>query len=479
MQTEETDAALLSRYVESRNEAAFTELVNRHVALVYSAACRETGGDASAAQDVTQLVFMELARKARGLTRSTGLAGWLYVSVRHVSANRRREQQRRAARERKAHMMNEPLLASVAEPSWEDLSPVLDDALHDLNEQDRNAVVLRFLEGNSLQKVGAALGLTENAARMRVDRALDKLRACLAKRGLTSTAPGLAVALGAAASISLPPAALGNSVAAGALASSSAGASVLAGLSIQFKVGLVASVVVAGMAVPWALRLMSRDANGSGGVGAIPTAAVLSGAFLFSSDLAGNPSGNLAWDTRGLDSDYYKIWLSAGSPHGNPDGLSAAFLNGPSWAAAPLHIRLNEGTNRFTLFFQHDGAWPTMGLNLFFNSNLVPAITVTAPARTNDEIPEHSANRARRTFSLTSYPSPNVRASGATATVVLDHSVVLTEFYHVASTNFFGLDRVSSHAASSNGRLDCVASFTLVVGPRRDAGQARAFLDTQ
>ena len=473
METEETDAALLSRYVESRNEAAFTELVNRHIALVYSAACRETGGDASAAQDVTQLVFIELARKARGLTGSSGLAGWLYVSVRHVSANRRREQQRRAARERKAHMMNEPLLASAAEPSWEDLSPVLDDALHELNEQDRNAVVLRFLEENTLQKVGAALGLTENAARMRVDRALDKLRARLAKRGMTSTASGLAVALGAAVSVSLPPAALASSVAAGALASSSAGAtSVLAGLSIQFKVGLVASVVVAGMAVPWAVRLMSRDTNGSGG--AIPTAAVLSGAFLFSSDPAGNPSGNLAWDTRGLDSDYYKIWLSSGSPHGNPDGLTAAFHNGPSWAAAPLHLRLTEGTNRFTLFFQHDGGWPTMGLNLFFNSNLVAAITVTAPARTNDEIPEHSASRARRTFSLTSYPSPNVRASGATGTVVLGHPVALTEFYHIASTNFFELDRVSSHAASSNGRLDCVASFTLVVGPRRDAGQARA-----
>ncbi|HKX61684.1 MAG TPA: hypothetical protein VJS65_07565, partial [Verrucomicrobiae bacterium] len=95
-------------------------------------------------------------------------------------------------------------------------------------------------------------------------------------------------------------------------------------------------------------------------------------------------------------------------------------------------------------------------------------------ARTNDEIPEHSASRARRTFSLTSYPSPNVRASGATGTVVLGHPVALTEFYHIASTNFFELDRVSSHAASSNGRLDCVASFTLVVGPRRDAGQARA-----
>lgn len=474
MQTGETDAELLSRYLHSRNETAFAELVNRHVALVYSAACRETNGDTSAAEDVTQLVFIELARKADRLTQSSGLAGWLYVSVRHVSANRRREQLRRTLREQKAQLMNEPHLEPGTEPSWEDLSPVLDDALHDLNEQDRNAVVLRFLEGNTLQKVGTALGLTENAARMRVERALDKLRDILAKRGVTSTASGLAVALAAVATVSIPPASLASSVASGALASSAAGASSVLGtvLTTQVKVGLVTTLVVAGIAVPWVVHQLSPGASGV--AGPIATDAVLTGAFLFSADAAGNPAGNFAWDTRGRDSDFYKVWVSQGSPKGVPDGLTAAFLNGPEWAAAPLHTRLNEGTNRFTLFFQHDGMWPTMGLNLFFNNNLVPAITVKANGRVKDEASSFSENRARRTFSLTSYPSPNVRAGGATAAAVLNYQVELTEFYHVISTNFFGQDRVSSHVAQSDGKFDCVATFTLVVGPRASPTQVHA-----
>jgi RNA polymerase sigma factor (sigma-70 family) len=475
MQREESDAELLCRYLESRNEAAFTELVNRHVGLVYSAACRETSGDASAAEDVTQLVFIELARKAARLTQSTGLAGWLYMSVRHVSANRRRQQLRRALREQKACMMNQPHLSSEAELTWESLAPVLDDALHDLNEQDRNAVVLRFLEGNTLQKVGAALGLTENAARMRVERALDKLRNLLAKRGVTSTASGLAIALAAVAAVSTPPASLASSVASSALASSAAGtSSVLATVfTTQVKVGILATVVAAGISAPWVVRQLSPGTSAA--AGPIPTDAILSGAMLFSTDQAGNPAGNLVWDTRGADSDFYKVWLSQGSPRGTPDGLTGAFQNGPQWAAAPLHIRLNEGTNRFTLFFQHDGIWPTMGLNLFFNSNLVPAITAKANGRVNDEESSpFSGNRARRTYSLTSYPLPNVRAGGATATAVLDHQVELTEYYHVVSTNFFGLDRVSSHAARSDGKFDCVATFTLVVSPRSERPQLRA-----
>jgi RNA polymerase sigma factor (sigma-70 family) len=473
-QRDESDAELLSRYLQTRNEAAFTELVNRHVRLVYSTACRENNGDASAAEDVTQLVFIELARKAGRLTQSTGLAGWLYMSVRHVSANRRREQLRRTRREQKACMMDEPQVGFEDELTWETLAPVLDDVLHDLNEQDRHAVVLRYLEGNTLQKVGAALGLTENAARMRVERALDKLRNLLAKRGVRSSASALTIALAAVATASTPPASLASTVASGALASSTSGVtSLLASLlTAPVKVGIVTAVVMAGVAVPSLVHRFSSVANQAG---SRSTDAVLSGAMLFSTDPAGNPAGNLVWDTRGTDSDFYKVWLSQGAPGGNPDGLTTALLNGPQWAAAPIQIRLHEGTNRFTLFFQHDGKWPTMGLNLFFNSNVVPAITAKATGRSSDQdASSFSENRARRTYSLTSYPSPNVRAIGLTATSVLAHRVELTEFYHVITTNFFGLDRVSSHAAQSDGRPDCVATFTLVVGPRSEQAQLGA-----
>ena len=194
-----SDAELLRQYVRNRNEAAFTELVRRHINLVYSSACRETGGDSAMAQDVTQLVFIELARKSRRLTEHTALGAWLYTSVRHVSSNLRRAQQRRAAREQKAQIMKELPASPTPDAGVENLEGVLDDALHEFNERDRGAVVLRFLEGNNLRDVGAALGLSEDAARMRVDRALEKLRTLLAKRGVTSTASGLTAALAATA----------------------------------------------------------------------------------------------------------------------------------------------------------------------------------------------------------------------------------------------------------------------------------------
>jgi uncharacterized protein (TIGR03435 family) len=191
----ESDAKLLRQYVRDNDDAAFTELVSRHINLVYSTACRETGGDAALAQDVTQLVFIELARKSSRLTQHTALGAWLYTSVRHVSANLRRAQQRRTAREQKAQTMKESPASQMPDSGMENLDGVLDDALHELNERDRGAVVLRFLEGNNLRDVGAALGLSEDAARMRVDRALEKLRTLLAKRGVTSTASGLTAAL--------------------------------------------------------------------------------------------------------------------------------------------------------------------------------------------------------------------------------------------------------------------------------------------
>src|ERR1051325_7182704 len=195
----ESDAELLRQYARNRNEAAFTELVSRHLNLVYAVACRETNGDIATAQDITQLVFIDLARKARRLTGHTALAGWLFTSVRLVSANLRRAQQRRAARELNSQLMNETTDPAPPEPQGELLDGPLGDALHELGERDRGAVVLRFLEGHNLRDVGAALGLSEDAARMRVDRASEKLRKFYARRGIVSTASSITAALGAGA----------------------------------------------------------------------------------------------------------------------------------------------------------------------------------------------------------------------------------------------------------------------------------------
>src|SRR4051812_24317816 len=191
----ESDSELLRRYSSERDEAAFTELVERHVNLVYAVACRESHGDPANAQDITQLVFIELARKARRLTDHPALGGWLYSSTRLMSANLRRSQKRRALREQSVESMKEPIVPPTHEPSDDLLKGLLDEVLHQLTERDRGAVVLRFFEGHNLREVGAALGVSEDAARMRVDRALEKLRRLFESRGVTSTASGLSAAL--------------------------------------------------------------------------------------------------------------------------------------------------------------------------------------------------------------------------------------------------------------------------------------------
>jgi RNA polymerase sigma factor (sigma-70 family) len=189
------DAELLRRYATEQSEAAFAELIRRHVDLVYSAALRLVNGDAHRAEDITQQVFTEFARHARKLVRHPAPIGWLYTTTRWIALRAIRTEQRRALREREAHTMNELLRRPEPETDWHRLGPVLEDAMHELGENDRHAVLLRFFQNKNLKEVGAALGLNENAARMRVDRALDKLRVHLERRGVKSTAATLTVLL--------------------------------------------------------------------------------------------------------------------------------------------------------------------------------------------------------------------------------------------------------------------------------------------
>jgi hypothetical protein len=202
------------------------------------------------------------------------------------------------------------------------------------------------------------------------------------------------------------------------------------------------------------------------GGASLSSATELTALMLFSCDADGNPAGNFVWDTRGSDSDFYKVWLTQGVPGGAPDGLTGPFINGPTWAMAPIRLPLSAGTNQFTVFFQHNGPWPAFALNLFFEGDSLPALSVKAPWRTSDVLPPFTANRAPRTYSLTSYPSPNAPAAGTASAVIADRRVEVTAYY-VAATNVFNVGRVSSHAARSDGGLDYVGTFTLVVGPRR------------
>ena len=188
------DAALLRRYAEERSEPAFTELVRRHLPLVYGAALRRCG-DPHRAEDVAQRVFTALARQARSLAHHTVLTAWFYSTTRNIAVDQIRAEQNRQAREQEAHLMHQLLVTAPPEVDWARLRLVLDEAMDELPDPDRSAVLLRFFQQRPFAEIGAALRLSEDAARMRVDRALDKLHALLARRGLTSTTAALATVL--------------------------------------------------------------------------------------------------------------------------------------------------------------------------------------------------------------------------------------------------------------------------------------------
>ena len=169
------DGELLRRHVEQGDEGAFAEVVQRHVNLVYATAKRLANGDAHLAEDISQQVFTALARNARRLADHPTLAGWLHTATRHLVYKAIRTENRRRAREQELYTMQN--IAAKPEVQWEKLQPVLDAAVAKLGDDERNAVLLRYFEDKSFREVGECIGLNEEAARKRVDRAVDKLRA--------------------------------------------------------------------------------------------------------------------------------------------------------------------------------------------------------------------------------------------------------------------------------------------------------------
>jgi RNA polymerase sigma factor (sigma-70 family) len=211
------DEQLLLQYARERSESAFGKLVARHIDFVYSTALRVVNADSHLAQDVAQTVFIDLARKAGGLPGDVGLAGWLHHHTCYTAAKAVRTERRRKTREETAMEMR--ALDDNTRPEWELVAPYLDESLDQLNPADRDALVLRFLKQQDLRAVGEALGISDDAARKRVDRALEKLHVLLKHRGATLSAAALGTAL-ATEAVTAAPAGLAATITTAALSGS-------------------------------------------------------------------------------------------------------------------------------------------------------------------------------------------------------------------------------------------------------------------
>ena len=250
-----TDSDLLHDYAENGSESAFAELVNRHIALVYSVALRVVV-DAHLAEDVTQRTFAILAREARHLVARVFLSSWLHRTASNLASKLVRGEMRRRAREQEAYVMQ--TLPPESDPDWKRLAPLLDAYLNKLAEADRAVILLRFFEKQTAREIGTSLKLSEEAAQKRVIRALDRLRRLLASQGVGLSSTTLAALITSEAIVAAP-IGLPSSVSAAALVGGSvAGGITLTTLKLvvmsKLKVSAVSALMVAGVGTPLILQ---------------------------------------------------------------------------------------------------------------------------------------------------------------------------------------------------------------------------------
>jgi RNA polymerase sigma factor (sigma-70 family) len=258
------DATLLRSYAMHRSETAFAELVRRHLPLVYSAALRRLGGDAAHAADVAQIVFASLARDAGRLSRYPVLTGWLHTATRNVAIDLVRSEGRRRSREKEAYAMHENPSVSEATVDWENLKPVLDVAIDQLGDRDRELVLLRYFQDRPFADIAGMCGLSEDGARKRVERALDKLGILLRRQGITSTSAAL-MAVMAGNTISATPSALVSGIIAGAVATSGASGTAMTLLTMtKLQMGIAAVVLIGGAAGLISQHFTIADLRGTG-----------------------------------------------------------------------------------------------------------------------------------------------------------------------------------------------------------------------
>lgn len=246
-----TDAELLARYVRAGDEAAFAEIVRRHLDVVFATALRKVGGRRQLAEEVAQSVFTDLARKSPGLLGHATVAGWLFLGAHYAAQNALRAERRRLAREHALAPMLEPE-SSIGGLGAEDARTQIDELLRQLQPAEREAILLRFIAGLGFEEIGDRLNISASGARARVDRAVERLRARLARRGITSTAAALAATLAAQAAPAAP-AELVPAVQTAALAAGVANGTGALALMATAKITVIAIGAFALLAVAGAL----------------------------------------------------------------------------------------------------------------------------------------------------------------------------------------------------------------------------------